>query len=214
MNIFEIIDEYLRRSANALLRLREATKHYDLMAAWRNGSLDRMGSVEGIRYEFHGSGVYIEAENFGIEVNFRPGGSIDGFDSWRLWQMIKAEPNLSKVFMSHADVRYRSAAAGRIGTAPITHKPRIGGACGVRGSSHPAESAAQVPPYGVHLTALRPTVLRSYGVHLTAFTLTPVFGFSLLRFFPQEKTIQILCLKRSFRLSKAHQALPEHQHDS
>jgi len=105
MNIFEIIDEYLRRSANALLRLREATKHYDLMAAWRNGSLDRMGSVEGIRYEFHGSGVYIEEENFGIEVNFRPGGSIDGFDSWRLWQMIKAEPNLSKVFMSHADVR-------------------------------------------------------------------------------------------------------------
>lgn len=105
MNTFELIDEYLRRSAGAVLRLRAATKQYDLMAAWRNGSLDRMGRVEGVRYEFHGSGVYIEEGDFGVEVNFRPNGSIDGFDSWRLWQMIKAEPNLSNVLKSHADVR-------------------------------------------------------------------------------------------------------------
>lgn len=30
--------------------------------------------------------------------------------------------------LRHADARYRPAAAGRIGTTPTTHKPRIGGA--------------------------------------------------------------------------------------
>jgi hypothetical protein len=56
-----------------------------------------------------------------------------------------------------ADARYRPAAAGRISTTPTTQKPRISGARGVRGSSHAAESAWQVPPYSLRLTAFRIT---------------------------------------------------------
>jgi hypothetical protein len=59
-----------------------------------------------------------------------------------------------------ADARYRPAAAGRISTTPTTQKPRISGARGVRGSSHAAESASQVPPYSLRLTAL---LIAPYG---------------------------------------------------
>jgi hypothetical protein len=104
MSILEVIDEYVRRSKNAVSRLQFVTKQNDLMLAWRTGCLDRIGKIENISYEFHGSGVYIEDENFGVEFDFSPGGEVGGFDSWRLWQMIKSEPDIFKGFLNHADV--------------------------------------------------------------------------------------------------------------
>ncbi|NJL18362.1 MAG: hypothetical protein HC938_15550 [Nitrospira sp.] len=117
MSILEVIDEYVRRSTSAVFRLRSMTGQNDLMAAWRNGYLDRVGKIDSLSYEFHGSGVYIEDESFGIEIDFSLGSEPGGFDSWRLWQMIKSEPDVFKGFLNHADVS--AALAGLLKSGAI-----------------------------------------------------------------------------------------------
>lgn len=105
MRIFSIIDEYVNRSVQAVEQLRKATGKEDLMNAWRRGELGRTGSVDGIYYEFHGSGVFFENAEFSIDFDFLPGGAIGGFDSWKLWRLVQDSEKLSSKFSCQEEIQ-------------------------------------------------------------------------------------------------------------
>jgi hypothetical protein len=105
MELIVAIHEYLKRSEFAVRRLQALTGQNDLMRAWREGVIKRSGEEAELSYEFHGSGVYIEAGPVNIDVDFLPGGSLGGFDSWRLWQMIKQNPSFSQAFHTHDQIK-------------------------------------------------------------------------------------------------------------
>jgi hypothetical protein len=87
--IMVAIKNYTELSKNMIEKLQVATGQQDLMRAWRDGVLEKTGTYDEVYYEFHGAGIYIETDDASVEIDFLPGRLIGGFDSWRIWQMVK-----------------------------------------------------------------------------------------------------------------------------
>jgi hypothetical protein len=106
-DMLNVIRDYVSASEFTVEKLREVTGIIDLMRAWKSGDLKQADSFAGIRYEFHGAGIYIEveAENLKVDVDFLPGGQVGGFDSWRIWQWVQSRPRYYPAFTTHQAVR-------------------------------------------------------------------------------------------------------------
>lgn len=104
--LIKVIVDYLELANEAVEMLRQATGECLLVNAWRNGIIEKSGTVNEITYEFHGAGVYLEKkDNWSVEIDFLPGEQLGGFDSWRLWQMIKNNFDKYPGLFTHDDVR-------------------------------------------------------------------------------------------------------------
>jgi hypothetical protein len=122
--LMKAIKDYLSIAKIAVERLCMATGQTNLMKAWKCGAIEKSNFIDGIYYEFHGVGVYIEMDSINIEVDFLPNSQIGGFDSWRLWQMIKDKLCQYPELTSHIAVKDALEALrqeGRIITVEGTH---------------------------------------------------------------------------------------------
>jgi hypothetical protein len=90
--LIRVIEDYLEQSSYLIDQLKKTTGKSDLMRAWRSGQLEKSGQIDELIYEFHGVGIYIEKNGYGVEIDFLPEGKVGGFDSWRLWQFVKKSP--------------------------------------------------------------------------------------------------------------------------
>lgn len=85
----QAILDYLDQAKKLKTKLESVAGHRNLMRAWRDGLLDKSGKIDGVSYEFHGAGIYIEDNDTEIEIDFLPNCELGGFDSWRIWNFIK-----------------------------------------------------------------------------------------------------------------------------
>lgn len=97
-----VVNDYLRAASLALAQLKRVLGRSEIVG-WRSDGVSRTGCVNGVEYEFHGSGVYVKIESCGveIEIEFGPGGEVGVFDSWRLWQWVMSNPGKYAGFDDH-----------------------------------------------------------------------------------------------------------------
>lgn len=83
--IGRMISEYLATARSLSQQLAAAFGQSDLLEGSRNKASPRTGRTpDGLEFSFHGIGCWISDGQKSVDLDFLPGGYVDGFDAWRL----------------------------------------------------------------------------------------------------------------------------------
>lgn len=86
--MLDLANEYLRCARACAAALSTEIGTSDVLRAVNSSNVQREGVISafgGGSYFVHGSGCRIEAAEMEIEFDFGPGGSVPGFDPWKLY---------------------------------------------------------------------------------------------------------------------------------
>lgn len=83
-SLSELIKEYLIDVDKFMSLLRQKIGDKHPLESVRHGLISKEGSLEGIKYNFHGKGCRFEKSGRTIEFDFGLGLNHEGFDLWRL----------------------------------------------------------------------------------------------------------------------------------
>ena len=90
--IIKAIEDYLAAAQRALDLLSKTLGEDDLIDALRHKRVKRSMELKGISYSFHGIGVWIETDEYEIDIDFLPTCLVGGFDEWRIGLYIENFP--------------------------------------------------------------------------------------------------------------------------
>lgn len=104
-DLITVIQAYRKEVENGLLLFQMQIGRQDLIAAWREGLLEKSGVLsDGTEYEFHGVGCCLFVNDHEVDFDFSVGGRSDGFDSWKLWRYAKQFPDRFPRYQSKDEV--------------------------------------------------------------------------------------------------------------
>jgi hypothetical protein len=123
--LVNLIERYQADAARLSSKVALHFKVDNLFCAWREGAIPSQGAVEGISFKFHGSGCYFQTDILRVDVDFGPGGRVDGFDAGRLSRYVtENQVDSSFGFLEFQNALEALLAIGVIakpGTPPSSH---------------------------------------------------------------------------------------------
>ncbi|NTW16531.1 MAG: hypothetical protein HGA41_03610 [Syntrophaceae bacterium] len=103
--LIRVITTYHRFIRRAIHHL-QVTYHYDdVIQALKCGVIPRTGGAEEHPFSFHGIGCSMEIDGYVVNWDFGPGGRIDGFEAWKLWEFTHDHPEEFGAYAELASLR-------------------------------------------------------------------------------------------------------------
>lgn len=104
-DLVDVIQQYHYEVDQAVGLLEKQIGRRDLIAAWREGVLEKIGLLkDGTEYEFHGVGCCLTFSDHEVDFDFSVDGRFDGFDSWKLWRYAKQFPDRFPSYQNKSEV--------------------------------------------------------------------------------------------------------------
>lgn len=95
----DLINEYLKQIQQATELLERSFGTRDILELWWTNKIPRRGVVtDGVEYEPHGVGCSVYISDLCIDLDYGPGGRVDGFDPWRLYMYACETPQKYKKY--------------------------------------------------------------------------------------------------------------------